>query len=123
MEINELTGTVIGCAIDVHRGLGPGLLESAYEQCLLYEIRRKGIEVYNQVRLPISYKGLEIDAGYRLDLFLPDKLILELKVVDKIAPIHKAQLMSYLKLSKIKTGLLINFNETQLTHGINRISI
>ena len=123
MDINELTGTVIGCAIDVHRELGPGLLESAYEQCLLYEIRRKGIEVYNQVRLPISYKGLEIDAGYRLDLFLPDKLILELKVVDKIAPIHKAQLMSYLKLSKIKTGLLINFNETQLTHGINRISI
>ncbi len=118
-----LTQKVIGCAIEVHKTLGPGLLESSYESCLMYELQQAGIIAQRQVLLPINYKGVSIDAGYRLDILLPEKLIIELKSVDKLAPIHTAQLITYLKLSRIKTGLLINFNEIKLVNGIKRVSV
>jgi len=123
MEMDFLTQKVIGCAIEVHKTLGPGLLESSYESCLLYELCQAGIVAERQVLLPINYKGISIDAGYRLDILLPGKLIIELKSVDKLAPIHTAQLITYLKLSRIKTGLLINFNETKLMNGLKRVSV
>ena len=123
METDLLTKKVIGCAIEVHKTLGPGLLESSYESCILYELQQAGINARSQVLLPIKYKGISIDAGYRLDILINDNLILELKAVDKLAPIHTAQLITYLKLSEIKTGLLINFNETRLMNGIKRISV
>lgn len=121
--MDSLTQKVIGCAIEVHKELGPGLLESTYESCLIYELTTAGILAKNQVLLPVQYKNQFIDAGYRLDILLPDKLIIELKSVEKLAPIHTAQLITYLKLSNIKTGLLINFNVNRLTDGIKRVSL
>ena len=118
-----VTQTVIGCAIEVHKTLGPGLLESSYEDCLLYELQQAGLLPMNQVTLPISYKSISIDAGYRLDILIPEKLIIELKAVDKLLPIHSAQLITYLKLTGIKTGLLINFNQVRLLDGLKRISV
>jgi len=118
-----ITQTVIGCAIEVHKTLGPGLLESSYENCLLYELQEAGLLAMNQVVLPINYKSINIDAGYRLDILIPDKLIIELKAVDKLQPIHSAQLITYLKLTGIKTGLLINFNQVRLLDGLKRISV
>jgi len=118
-----VTQTVIGCAIEVHKTLGPGLLESSYENCLLYELQEAGLLAMNQVVLPINYKSINIDAGYRLDILIPDKLIIELKAVDKLQPIHSAQLITYLKLTGIKTGLLINFNQVRLLDGLKRISV
>ena len=123
MTTDIITQKVIGCAIEVHRQLGPGLLESSYENCLIYELQQIGIKAVSQIELPVSYKGMEIDAGYRLDILIPDLLIIELKAIDKLAPIHSAQLITYLKLSGIKTGLLINFNVTKLVDGIKRISV
>ena len=123
MVMDLLTQKVIGCAIEVHKTLGPGLLESSYESCLMYELQQAGIIAERQVVLPINYKGISIDAGYRLDILLPEKLIIELKSVDKLASIHTAQLITYLKLSSIKTGLLINFNETKLMNGLKRVSV
>ncbi len=123
METDLLTKKVIGCAIEVHKTLGPGLLESTYESCLMYELQQAGIVAKSQVLLPINYKDVSIDAGYRLDILLPNKLIIELKSVEQLAPIHTAQLITYLKLSKIKTGLLINFNEIRLMNGVKRISV
>jgi GxxExxY protein len=119
---------VIGCAIEVHRHLGPGLLESSYEHCLMYELAQKEIIAKSQVVLPINYKGVEIDAGYRLDILIPGQLVLELKAVDKLVPIHTAQVLTYLKLTYLKltglkTGFLINFNERKLTDGLKRISL
>jgi GxxExxY protein len=118
-----LTEKVIGCAIEVHKHLGPGLLESSYECCLLRELQLSGINNLSQVPLPVSYKGLDLEAGYRLDILIPGQLIIELKTVDKLAPIHTAQLLTYLKLSGIKTGLLINFNAAKLVEGIKRVSL
>lgn len=123
METDLLTQKVIGCAIEVHKTLGPGLLESSYEICLMFELQQAGIIAQSQVLLPINYKGNSIDAGYRLDILLPERLIIELKSVDALAPIHTAQLITYLKLSGIKTGLLINFNEIRLMNGVKRISV
>ncbi|SFD75171.1 GxxExxY protein [Pseudoalteromonas denitrificans] len=123
MEKDLLTQKVIGCAIEVHKELGPGLLESSYESCLLYELNQAGILAQSQVLLPINYKGMNIDAGYRLDVLIPGELILELKAVDKLQPIHTAQLITYLKLTGIKTGLLINFNVNRLVDGVKRISV
>ena len=123
MEKDFLTQQVIGCAIEVHKQLGPGLLESSYEACLMHELKSQNIYAKNQVCLPINYKDELINTGYRLDILIPDKLIIELKAVDKLAPIHTAQMITYLKLSNIKTGLLINFNVKKLTDGIKRISI
>ena len=123
MDTDLITQKVIGCAIEVHKTLGPGLLESSYESCLAYELLNIGLPVERQKLLPIIYKGNEIDAGYRLDILIPNKLIIELKAVDKVLPIHTAQLITYLKLSNIKTGLLINFNVLKLTKGLKRICI
>ncbi|MDC9511573.1 GxxExxY protein [Pseudoalteromonas sp. Angola-4] len=118
-----LTQKVIGCAIEVHKNLGPGLLESSYESCLIYELQQAGLSTKSQIKLPIKYKNTTIDAGYRLDILIPKQLIIEIKTVDKLLPIHTAQLITYLKLSGIKTGLLINFNQVKLIEGIKRISV
>jgi GxxExxY protein len=123
MEKDFLTQKVIGCAIEVHKELGPGLLESSYESCLMYELLKAGIDAENQVVLPINYKGVLIESGYRIDILLPEKLIIELKAVDKLSPIHTAQMITYLKLSNIRTGLLINFNVQKITNGLKRISL
>jgi GxxExxY protein len=120
MEFDELSKRVIGCAIDVHKNLGPGLLESAYERCLSNELTAKGIRHETQKELPIDYKGVRIDSGYRIDLIIENSIIVEVKSVDKILPIYEAQLLTYMKLAGIKIGLLINFDETTLKEGIKR---
>ena len=121
MEFDELSKLVIGCAIEVHRNLGPGLLESTYEQCLAYEFGMADIPFKLQHPLPVEYKNIKLDCGYRIDLFVDNTIILELKSVDKILPIHKAQLLTYMKLSGISIGLLINFNVEYLKNGIKRM--
>ena len=120
MEFDGLSHRVIGCAIEVHRALGPGRLESAYEQCLAHELSRNGILFELQRPQPVEYKGLKLDCGYRIDLLVEGKLILELKSVSKLTGVHEAQLLTYMKLSGIKTGLLINFNVVKLKDGIKR---
>ena len=120
-ERDPLTEIVIGSAIEVHRHLGPGLLESVYEECLCRELTLRGIEFNRQVQLPLEYKGVSLECGFRLDILIPEKLIIELKTVEKIMPIHEAQLLTYLKLTSIPTGLLINFNVPVLRHGIRRM--
>ncbi|MBN1007652.1 GxxExxY protein [Amphritea pacifica] len=121
MDTDYLTEKVIGCAIEVHRQLGPGLLESSYEQCLMFELAQAGINAQAQIALPIAYKGMMIEAGYRVDILIPGRLVLELKSVDKLMPIHTAQMLTYLKLSGVRKGLLINFNVNKLTNGLKRI--
>ena len=122
MEINDITGQIIDAAIKVHSALGPGLLESAYEACLMYEMNKRGLVVRNQVPLPVKYEGVVSEVGYRIDLLVAESVIVELKSVDDAAPIHKAQLLSYLKLSGKKIGLLINFNVELLKHGLTRLA-
>jgi GxxExxY protein len=121
-DINELTGEIIGAAIEVHKTLGPGLLESAYEECLCRELELRTVPFERQKELPIEYKGVKLDCGYRLDVVVADKLILELKACEKLEPIHEAQLLTYLKLTGIKLGLLINFHVPSLKDGIKRIA-
>jgi len=121
MNINDLTGKVIGAAIEVHKSLGPGLLESAYEECLCREFELRKIPYERQKELPIEYKGVKLDCGYRLDIVVASQLILELKACRSLEPIHEAQLLTYLKLTGIKIGLLINFNVPVLKAGIKRI--
>jgi len=121
MEFDDLSRHVIGCAIEVHRTLGPGLLESAYEQCLAHELKLNGIAFKIQWPLPIQYKGIHIETGYRVDVLVEDALILELKSVEKIMGIHEAQLLTYMNLARVKTGLLINFNVKRLKDGISRL--
>jgi GxxExxY protein len=121
-RLNQLTDRVICSAIQVHRELGPGLLESTYEACLEYEFIQAGLVVERQKGLPVKYRGVEIECGYRLDLVVENKLIVELKSVEKILPIHRAQLLSYLKISGMKLGLLLNFNVKLLKDGLVRIS-
>ncbi len=120
MEFDQLSNRVIGCALEVHRTLGPGLLESTYEQCLSHELSLSGISFKLQQPVPVKYKDIKLDCGYRVDLLIGDELIVELKSVDKITPIHKAQLLTYMKLSRVKVGLLINFNVEILKTGIKR---
>ena len=120
-KINTITETIIGSAISVHRELGPGLLESAYEACLAYEIAKSGLSVERQKELPVKYRNVKLDCGYRIDLLVENKVIVEIKAIDKLAPIHTAQLLSYLKLSGCKVGLLINFNVKILKDGIRRL--
>jgi GxxExxY protein len=122
VDINEISGQIVDAAMKVHSALGPGLLESAYEACLLYELHRRGLKAVRQVELPVVYEGVKIDVGYRLDLLVEDAVIVELKAVAEIAPIHQAQLLSYLKLSGKKLGLLINFNVVHLRDGITRMA-
>ena len=112
---------IIAAALEVHRHLGPGLLESAYEECLCHELETRGIQFYRQRSLPIVYKGRTLECGYRLDIVVNNNILLELKSVEKLLPIHEAQLLTYLKLSGIRTGLLINFNEILLKNGIKRL--
>jgi GxxExxY protein len=120
VERDPLTAEIIGGAIEVHRALGPGLLESAYEECLNLELIDRGLSVRRQASLPVSYKGLHLDVGYRLDLVVNEAVVIELKTVEKILPVHEAQLLTYLKLSKFRVGLLINFNTPVLKQGIVR---
>ncbi len=122
-ELNRLTEGIIGAAIAVHRELGPGLLESAYEACLEFELLDRKLHVEWQKELPVIYRSIRIDCGYRLDLLVENKIVLELKAVDKVLPIHEAQLMTYLKLSGHRLGLLINFNVKLLKDGIQRIAM
>ena len=120
-SLNDLSFLAIKCAMKVHTELGPGLLESAYEACLAHELRKTGLRLETQVVLPVSYDGIKLDLGYRLDLVVESKLVIELKAIENVLPVHKAQLLSYLRLSKMKLGLLINFHTTHLRDGITRI--
>ena len=122
MHINKLTSEIIGAAIEVHKVLGPGLLESAYEKCLCYELGQHGLRFDRQRPLSIQYKGLQLDCGYKLDIVVQDTVILELKSCDRVEPIHKAQLLTYLKLSGLKLGLLLNFNVPVMRDGITRVA-
>jgi GxxExxY protein len=119
-EKDPRTSAIIGAAIEVHRQLGPGLLESAYEQCLCHELKLRGLAFKCQVDLPVSYKGLKLDCGYKIDLIVSDEVVVELKAVERILPVHEAQLLTYLKLSGKTVGLLINFNSSLLAQGIIR---
>jgi len=118
---NEITKRVIGFAIDVHRALGPGLLESAYEECLCYELSEGHMLFRRQVALPVLYKGVKLDCGYRMDLTVDDLVVVEIKAIECLSPIHEAQLLTYLKLSGKSVGLLINFNVPVLKEGVKRI--
>src|SRR5580692_1054056 len=120
-ENDPLTEKIIGFAIEVHRQLGPGLLESAYEECLCYELREAGMAFQRQVPLPVIYKAVRLDCGYRIDVVVEDSVILELKTVERLIPIHEAQLLTYLRLSGLRTGLLLNFNSPVLRDGIRRM--
>lgn len=120
-KAENLTKGIIGSAIEVHRALGPGLLESAYEQCFCYELDLKSIKYQRQVILPIEYKGHHLDCGYRIDVIVEDTVVVELKVVEKVLPVHKAQLLTYMKLSNKSVGLLLNFHEAVLKDGIIRL--
>ena len=121
MELNGVSGQIVDAAMRVHSALGPGLLESAYEGCLAHELRRRGMKVETQVGLPVVYDGAKIDVGYRLDLLVEDVVVVEVKAVETLAPIHGAQLLTYLKLSGHRLGLLINFNVPHLKDGIKRM--
>jgi len=116
----ELTEKIIGLCIEVHKNLGPGLLESAYEECLCYELLNKKIQFERQMPLPIRYKDVSLDCGYRLDIVVENKILLELKSVESILPIHQAQILTYMKLSNLRVGLLINFNTPVVSQGIKR---
>jgi GxxExxY protein len=121
MEFDELSKRVIGCAIEVHRHLGPGLLESAYRQCLAHELNLAGIQVYSEVAMPVEYKSVKLDCGYRADLVIGDReLLVELKSVEQVLQVHKAQILTYMKISRIRVGLLINFNVPVLKSGLKR---
>jgi GxxExxY protein len=118
---NVLTDQIIGCAIEVHRHLGPGLLESVYEECLCYELSQIGLRFERQVQLPVTYKGIKLDCGHKLDLVVEDSVVVELKPIEDLAPVHQAQLLTYLKTSNKKVGLLINFNVQFLKNGLKRV--
>ena len=122
-DINKLTGEVIGAAIEVHKILGPGLLENVYERCLCRELVLRRFPFESQKLIPVVYKGIEIDCGYRMDIVVADKLIVELKACESLLPIHEAQLLTYLRLAGIKIGLLINFNVPVLKDGIKRMAL
>jgi len=120
-NINQVTGQIVDAMMKVHSALGPGLLESAYEGCLAYELRKRGLKVLTQVVQPVLYDNVRIDVGYRIDLLVDDCVIVELKSVEKLAPIHEAQLLTYLKLSGLNIGLLANFNVLHMRDGVQRM--
>ena len=120
MDGDPLTRKIIGCAIEVHRALGPGLLESAYQRCLVHELGSEGLSVEVELPLPVRYKEVRLDCGYRIDVLVEKTVLLELKSVDKIAAVHEAQLLTYMRLAAVGTGLLINFNVPRLVDGIRR---
>lgn len=121
MDENPISNKIIGAAIEVHKNLGPGLLESTYEHCLSYELREMGLAIQRQKDLPVIYKGNLIDCGYRLDLLVENKVIIEIKAEKSLLPVHEAQLLTYLKLTQLKLGLLLNFNVVMMKNGIKRI--
>jgi GxxExxY protein len=121
LDENQLSQQIIGAAIEVHRHLGPGLLETAYEACLAYELIERGLMVERQKAIGVSYKGIAVDCGFRIDLLVNQLVILEVKAVEKLVPIHGAQLLTYLRLTGCKLGLLLNFNETLMRKGIERV--
>jgi GxxExxY protein len=123
MELNEITKIIIGCAIEVHRTLGPGLLESAYEECLIFELLKQGLNIGRQQPVAVVYKDIKLDYGYRIDILVENSVVIELKAVDAINPVHEAQLLTYLKFAKKPLGLLINFNVTTLRDGIRRFRL
>ena len=123
MDINKITEKIIGCAIEIHRQLGPGLLESAYEDCMVYEMQLQGLQFVKQKPVPIIYKEIKLDCGYRLDLLVENEVIVELKSVEALAPVHDAQILTYMKFSNKSVGLLINFNVLVLKHGIRRFRL
>ena len=118
---NELSNIIIGCAIEVHKQLGPGLLESAYQECLFYELRNQGLNVIKEKPMPIIYKEVKLDHGYRIDLLVNNKVVIEVKTVEMFTDVHTAQVLTYLKLGNYKLGLLLNFHVTSLKNGIKRI--
>jgi len=120
-RLNDITREIIGAAMAVHRELGPGMLESAYEACLAYELIQRGFKIERQKELPLKYRDIRLECGYRLDLFVEDSVIVEVKALDALHPVHEAQLLSYLRLSGCKVGLLINFNVKMLKTGIRRV--
>lgn len=120
MERDPLTEKIIGLAIEVHRALGPGLLESAYEECLCHDLKGAGFGVRRQVPVPLVYREIRLDSGYRADVLVNDSVLLEIKSIERLMPIHEAQMLTYLKLAKVKTGLLLNFNVEVLRQGIRR---
>ena len=123
MELNQITGKIIGCAIEVHKHLGPGLLESAYEECLVYELRSIGLKAEKQKPVPVVYKEIHLDCGYRIDILVENTVIVELKTADRFSPVHEAQILTYMKFAHKPVGLLINFNVTALINGIRRYKI
>ncbi len=120
MEINQITEKIIGCAIEVHKRLGPGLLESAYEECLSYELRSIGLKIDRQVAVPVVYKDIKLQCGYRIDILVENIVLIELKSIEAFAPVHEAQILTYMKFANKTIGLLINFNVTLLINGIKR---
>ena len=120
--VTQIPDRIIGSAIDVHRELGPGLLESAYQACLEYDLSKKGVRFRRQVALPLTYQGMRLDCGYRVDLFVEDRVIVEVKAVEAIARIHFAQMITYLKLKRCRVGLLLNFNVASMRQGIRRVT-
>ena len=123
MEINSITNLIIGCAIEVHKHLGPGLLESAYEECMAFELEKAGLSFVRQKATPVVYKNIKLNCGYRIDLLVENSVIIELKTVDEFNPVHEAQVLTYLKFSEKPIGLLINFNVTVLKNGIRRFRL
>lgn len=121
MDINEITKRTIGAAIEVHRNLGPALLESTYQTCLLLELRNSKLYVESEKYIAINYKGIELDKAYRIDLIIEERLVVELKAVESLAPVHMAQVLTYMKLGQYSHGLLINFNHSQLIQGVKRL--
>ncbi|HNT76299.1 MAG TPA: GxxExxY protein [Anaerolineae bacterium] len=121
MPIEEVAKQIVDAAIKVHRALGPGLLESAYQKCFAYELRQRGLRVECEVQLPLVYEGLSLDAGYRIDMLVEDLIIIENKAVDQVLPIHQAQLLTYLKLRDCRLGFLLNWNVTLMKNGIKRM--
>lgn len=122
-RVNEITGTIIGAAMAVHTALGPGLLESAYEACMIYELESRGLRVRSQVEVPVIYREVQVDCAFRIDLLVEDIVVVELKAIQELADVHVAQLLSYLKISGKPVGLLINFHELHLRDGIKRLAI
>lgn len=123
MERNEITGEIVDAAMKVHSALGPGLLESAYAACLRHELIKRGLKVYSEVPVPVTYDGIKLEAGYKIDLLVENTVIVELKAIESLAPIHQAQIISYLKLAHKPVGLLINFHSLHLKDGIKRFVV
>ncbi|MBD81139.1 MAG: GxxExxY protein [Crocinitomicaceae bacterium] len=121
MDENRISEIVIGCAIKVHKALGPGLLESAYRECLAYELKKESFKIHQEMPMPIIYEDIKLDHGYRMDILVEDKVVLELKTVEAFTPVHEAQLLTYLKLGDYKLGLLLNFHVSKMTRGIKRM--